>query len=125
MKYKYQLKKETRTSENVWLDWKFESGTSASLVRCSATELFRLINIHGLSRPNYHIPPLAKFLPLKKLTTNTCLSCQYLTNLTNACIVTAPNLTEKIGIDKRDINTSLHRRRKMCKPIYQKIWKSF
>ena len=27
-------------------------------------------NIHG-SRPNYHIPPLTKFLSFKKLTTNT------------------------------------------------------
>ena len=72
MKYTYQI------SENVWLDLEFKPGTPA-LERCSTTELHvsRLINIniHG-SKPNYHIPPLTKLLPFKKLTTNTCSPCQ-------------------------------------------------
>ena len=38
-----------------------------------------------------------------------------LTNLTNTCIVTAPNVTEKRG--NIEINNFLHRRRKMCEPI--------
>ena len=67
---------ERNTNENVMLDREIETGTPASLVRCSATELSRSINIHGPSKPNFHIPPLTKSLPFKKLTTNTCLSCQ-------------------------------------------------
>ena len=58
--------------------WKFVAGLGIQTRdpcitrRCSTTELHvsRPINIHG-SRPNYHIPPLTKFLPFKKLTTNT------------------------------------------------------
>ena len=76
---------ERNTSEHVWLDQEFETGTPASLVRCSASELSRSINIHGPSRANYHIPPLTKGplrMPFKKLTTNTCSSCQDFIDLT-------------------------------------------
>ena len=40
---------ERNTNENVLLDWEFEPGTPASLVRFSATDLSRSINIHGPS----------------------------------------------------------------------------
>ena len=67
MKYTYQI------SENVRLDWEFKPETPAQLERCSTNELHvsRPINIRR-SRPNYHIPPLQSFYPLKKITTNTC-----------------------------------------------------
>ena len=56
--------KERNTSDYVWLDREFEPGTLDSLVRCSVTKLSgQLIYILGLSRPNYHIPTLTKFLP--------------------------------------------------------------
>ena len=66
MKYTYQI------SENVWLDLELKPGTPALLERCSTTELqvSRPIDFDG-SKPNYHIPPLTKFLPFKKLTINT------------------------------------------------------
>ena len=38
-----------------------------------------------------------------------------LTNLTNACIVTVPNVSDKRG--NIEINNVLYRRRKMCEPI--------
>ena len=38
-----------------------------------------------------------------------------LTNLTNACIVTSQNVTDKTG--NIEINNVLYRRRKMCEPI--------
>ena len=47
---------------------------------------------------------------LGQTTTNTCLI-----DLTNACIVTATNVTENRG--NIEINNFLHRRRKMCEPI--------
>ena len=66
---------ERNTNKNVKLDWEFKPGTLASLIRCSTSELSRLINIHGSSWQNYHIPPLQIFLPSKKHTTNTCSPC--------------------------------------------------
>ena len=58
----------------------------------------RPINIHG-SKPNYmyHIPPLTKFLPFKKITTNTYSPCKDLIDLTNAWskMATAPNVNER------------------------------
>ena len=54
------------TNDNVWFDWEFEDETPASIVRSSTTELSKPINIHGLSRPNYHISPLTKCLPSQK-----------------------------------------------------------
>ena len=82
------------SNKNVLLDREFEPGTPASLVRCSTTELYRPINIYGPSRPSYHISPLIKLLRFKKLTTNT-FTLSGLIDSTNACIVTAPNVTEK------------------------------
>ena len=73
---------------NVWLDWEFEPGTHASLIRCSAIELSRSINIHGPSRPNYHISLLTKFLSFKKHTS----SCQ---DLINQCLI--KDVTEMRG----------------------------
>ena len=67
---------ERNTNENVWLEWEFEPRNPASLVRWSTTELSRPINIHDPSRPKYHTPPLKKFLPSKKHTTNKCSPCQ-------------------------------------------------
>ena len=67
---------ERNTNKNVCLDREFKPGTPESLVRCSATKLSRPININGPARPIHHIPPFTMLLPLKKLTANTCLSCQ-------------------------------------------------
>ena len=56
---------ERNTSENVELDRKFEPGTPASLLRCSAIELSRSINIHGPSRPTTTFLPLQSFFLLE------------------------------------------------------------
>ena len=56
---------ERNTNKNVKLDWEFKPGTLASLIRCSTSELSRLINIHGSSWQNYHIPPLQIFCHLR------------------------------------------------------------
>ena len=95
----------------------FEPGTPASLVMCSATELFRSINIHGPSRLIYHIPPLTSFCPLRnsQQTHVYPVRTYWLTNLTNACIVTVPNVSDKRG--NIEINNFLYRRRKICEPI--------
>ena len=53
----------------------------------------------------YHIPPLTKFLPFKKLTKNTCSPCQD----------TPPGVTEMR--ENIEINNFLHRRRRMCEHI--------
>ena len=70
-------------------------------------------NIQANSYPwqNYHIPPLTKFLPFKKITTNTCSPFQVLIDLTNiwSKIVTASNETEMREIIK--INKCLHIRK--------------
>ena len=91
---------ERNKNENVGLDWEFEPGTLASLVRWSTTELSRPISIHGPSRPITTFLPLQiKFLPSKKQTTNKCSPCQDLiTDFTNDAVskmVRAPNVTEK------------------------------
>ena len=99
-------------SFHVCLDREFELGTSrpAWIERCSTIELSRPIHIHG-SRQNYDIPPLTKFLPFKKITSNTCSPFQDLIDLTNIWLkmVTAPNETEMRENIK--INNCLHKRK--------------
>ena len=61
--------------------------------------LSRPINIHGPSRPNYHIPSLTMFLPSmkhnKRMFTQSGLID--LTSYAWSKMVTAPNVTEKRG----------------------------
>ena len=81
------------------------------------------INIH-CSRPNYHTPHLSKFLPLKRLTTNTCSFFQNLIDLTNtwSTMVKSPNVTEMR--ENIEINNILHSRRHNVW-TYKKYWNQF
>ena len=75
---------ERNTNENVLLDRVFETGTCiTSKVAHSTTELFRPINIHDPFRPNYHIPTLTKFLPIKKTHNKHIITMSGLNDLTN------------------------------------------
>ena len=60
---------------------------------------------------NYHIPPLTMCLPFKKLTTNT-FTLSGLIDLTNACIVTTPYVTEMR--ENIEINNSLYIEEEKC-----------
>ena len=72
-------------------------GTLASLVRCSTTELSRPISFQCPCSPKYHIPPLTKFLPLKKTHNKHKFNLSRFIDLANVWskMVTEPNVTEK------------------------------
>ena len=75
---------EKNTNENVLLDRVFETGTCITRkVAHSTTELFRPINIHDPSRPNYHFPTLTNFLPIKKTHNKHIITLSGLNDLTN------------------------------------------
>ena len=59
------IKKKPQMKMYGWTEDSNPGPRITSMVVGYTTVLSKPINIHGPSRPNYHIPPLTKFLPSK------------------------------------------------------------
>ena len=99
-------------NENVWLDREFKRGTLCIASNISTTELSRPINIHGPSRPNYRIPPLPNFCPLRN-TEHTHVPVR--TYWFNKCLIKDGHITKCNRKERKYRNKQfLHWKGKMC-----------